>query len=202
MQSFAQNEETKTKFFKKYPFVNQSEFGLLLGKVKNTNYFFPFYRMDILTSYIPQDNYTLSNVVDFNVKTFNGVYIKPKKALGITAGMDWYNSTLLMPISLGVRQTIAQKSEHGSKFYSSLDLGYANTWAHVDNSNEKTKGGISINPSVGLKFPMKSGSYWLLNLGYRYQQYSVSRSIDTDPIYSDVENRNLNRIDFKLGFEF
>jgi hypothetical protein len=199
--AFGQKDSLKNNFFEKHPFINQTEFGLLIGRVINSNnYYYPYY-----SSYIPVDpteSFNISNVTSFSIESFNGIYIKPKTAVGITAGVDWYNTSILLPISLGIRQTIAQKSTQGSKFVTGLDIGYATNWINKDNSNTLTKGGFSLNPNVGLKFPMRSGSYWLINLGYRYQFSTVTVTSPTDSIYENFEKRNYNRLDFKLGFEF
>lgn len=191
-------EKTKEKFFKKYPFVNMTEIGGLFGRVQNPTYYY-YYRGGVLPPI--NETYTMQNRVSISLQTFNGVYLTKQTAVGLTTGIDWYNAVLLMPIQMGVRQTLIQKGEHGSSIYAGLDGGYATTWFNADNSNYDTKGGVTVSPTIGFKLPMRGGSSWLINFGYKYQRVAVDQTNEYDPYWSSHETRNYNRLVVKMGLE-
>ena len=201
LPSNAQEKSTeKVGFFKKYPFVNMTEFGGLFGKNKyqtGANYYYGG-----IYNPVPQITTTVENRLNFSMQTFNGVYLTKKTAVGLTMGVDWYSTTILTPVALGIRQNIAQKRVGGTVFYGSLDAGYATTWANDDNTNYITKGGLMLNPSVGFKIPMKSGSAWLINVGYKMQKATVSYDNPSDYYFTSNETRNYNRMVVRLGLEF
>lgn len=194
--SFGQ-KETKG-FFKKHPFVNITELGTLLGRSKYQTYAY-------YSSYYPQPiQYQTQNRVNFSLQTFNGVYLNSKTAAGLTVGIDSYGPTVLMPISAGVRRSLVQKKQGGSILLGSLDVGYATTWLNEDNTGFKTSGGLVICPTIGYKFPMRNGSAWLLNFGYRYQRAEYAQARNGDTIYWTESNevRNYCRMVVRFGIEF
>ena len=195
------NGQEKKKLFK-YPFVNQTEFAMGFGRVKNTNYYYPSYY-----SYMPypsQSGYSIQNVASLSVQTFNGFKVRKKTTLGITTGLDMYPSVLLVPIAAGVRHVFYEKNQQGAKLQIGLDAGYGSTFANANNSYEEVKGGVMVNPTVGFKFPTKNGSSWLVNFGYKYQYLEITQNIQENDFYniSNVETRNLKRFQVKVGFEF
>lgn len=197
----AQDNEKKG-FFKKYPFVNMTEFGVLMGRTK-----FPtgYSRYDVLGKPAPDaiTYYNVQNRVNVSIMTFNGIYLNPKTAVGVTTGIDWYNTTVLMPIMAGVRRQIAQKKEGGSAIFVNLDGGYATNWLNEDSGITKTDGGFVLNPSIGYRLPMRSGSAWLVNFGYRMQKYKLTEDRSQEEwSFKSVETRNLNRMSLRVGLEF
>lgn len=201
--SFAFNTSfgQKEKLFK-YPFVNQTEFGVLFGRVKNTNYYYPGY-----SSYWPaptQNGFSIQNVASLSLQTFNGFQVRKKTTVGLTTGLDLYSSSLLVPVALGVRHVFYEKSEQGAKLQVGLDAGLGSTIANASNSFETVKGGVLVNPTVGFKFPTKNGSAWLINFGYKYQYMEITQNIQENDFYNicSVETRNIKRFQVKLGFEF
>jgi hypothetical protein len=196
--SFAQ----KDKLFR-YPFVNQTEFGLLLGRVKNNNYYYyPSY-----SSYWPNptpNGYSLQNVANLSLQTFNGFQVRKKTTVGITTGFDMYSTAVLVPVALGLRHIIYEKSQQGAKLQAGLDIGYGATFGNSQNSYEDVSGGILINPTVGFKFPTKNGSAWLVNFGYKYQYMEVNQKFDENDFYniSSTETQNIKRFQLRLGFQF
>lgn len=198
LPSWAQ-EESKG-FFKKHPFVNMTEFSLLFGRGKFEN-FYSFYR-----GYYPQPyepTYQVKNHLNLSVQTFNGFYLNPKTAFGLTVGVDSYGSTILMPFSAGVRRTLLQKKQGGSILLGSLDAGYSTNWLNEDNTGFHTKGGISINPAIGYKLPMRNGSSWLINFGYRFQRADYTQERGDDYYwYESNEVRKYKRVVIRFGIEF
>lgn len=198
---FSQGEEKKEKFFEKHPFVSMTEFGLLLGRVQSpNNYYYPMYKSIVPPNYEP--TYGVETVASLSFQSFNGIYLTPKTAVGVTAGVDWYSSVLLLPVAAGVRQTLIQKKNGGSSIYAGLDAGYGTTWLQVDDSNHKTTGGVMLNPTIGFRLPMKNQSAWLINFGYKFQELSIEQTNVYDAYYSSIENRKHQRMSFRLGFEF
>lgn len=193
-------QDKKEGFFQKHPFVNMTEFGVLLGRNKyatNSYYYGGYY---------PQTNiqYQVQNRVNFALQTFNGVYLDKKTAVGITLGVDGYGPTALMPLSAGIRRSLVQKKQGGSILLGSLDAGYATTWLNEDNTGYKTTGGLMICPTIGYKLPMRNGSAWLINFGYRYQRAKYKQERNEDPIYwyESNEVRNYRRLVVRFGIEF
>jgi hypothetical protein len=193
-------QDKKESFFQKHPFVNMTEFGVLLGRNKyaTNGYYYG--------GYYPQPNiqYQVQNRVNFTLQTFNGIYLDKKTAAGITLGVDGYGPTVLMPISAGIRRNLVQKRQGGSILLGSLDAGYATTWLNEDNTGYKTSGGLIISPTIGYKLPMRNGSALLINFGYRYQRAEYRQERNEDPIYwyESNEVRNYRRMVVRFGIEF
>ena len=115
-----------------------------------------------------------------------------------------YSSAVLVPVALGLRHVIYEKSEQGAKLQAGIDAGYGATFGARKNSYADVSGGILINPTVGFKFPTRNGSAWLVNFGYKYQYMEVSQNFEESDMYniSSVETKNLNRFQVRLGFQF
>jgi hypothetical protein len=193
-------QDKKEGFFQKHPFVNMTEFGVLLGRNKYETY--SYYR-----GYYPQPTdiqYQVQNRVNFALQTFNGIYLDKRTAVGLTLGVDSYGPMVLMPISAGIRRNLVQKKQGGSILLGSLDAGYATTWLNEDNTGYKTSGGLIISPTIGYKLPMRNGSAWLINFGYRYQRAEYKQKRTGDPIYwyESNEVRNYRRMVVRFGIEF
>ncbi len=191
-------QDKKEGFFKKYPFVNTTELGASFGRNKFQTYAY-------YSSFYPQPiQYQTQNRVNFTLQTFNGIYINPKTAVGLTVGVDSYGPTVLMPISAGIRRSLVQKKQGGSIFLGSLDVGYATTWLNEDNTGFKTTGGLIVCPTIGYKFPMRNGSAWLMNFGYRFQRAEYQQERNGDAVYWTESNevRNYRRMVVRFGIEF
>ncbi|WP_435352778.1 hypothetical protein [Emticicia sp. SJ17W-69] len=192
-------QDKKEGFFHKHPFVNMTEFGVLLGRNKfATNGYYGIYYQQ------PNIQYQVQNRVNFALQTFNGIYLNKKTSAGVTLGVDGYGPTVLMPISAGIRRNLVQKKQSGSILLGSLDVGYATTWLNEDNTGYKTSGGLVVSPTIGYKLPMRNGSAWLINFGYRYQRAEYKQERTTDPIYWSESNeiRNYRRMVVRFGIEF
>jgi hypothetical protein len=204
----AQNKIMGLRGNLKGKFVNITEFGALVGKVsyETANYYCPncYYttnsKMAYSVSPYPTQR-TVANRLNISFQTFNGFHIKPKTAVGLVVGADRYTSALLMPIAVGVRQTLLQKKEGGSSIFAAFDAGYATTWLQEDASNYKTRGGIMFNPAIGYRLPMKNGSAWILNFGYKFQEAKVDKNIEGYSI-ERYEKRTYNRMTVRFGIQF
>lgn len=115
--------------------------------------------------------------------------------------MDWYNTALLLPIAAGVRYDLAQNKAKKSGLFASFDAGYATRWLHADATNYQTKGGLMLNPGIGLKIGMKSGSALILSLSYKRQNARVQNPLGWSEL-TNYEARVYNRMAFRLGVSF
>ena len=186
---------------KKYPFVNITEVGGMFGRVKAPAYYYPY--ISYSSYWVPTpENTQVRNVANITLQTFNGVYINPKTAVGITTGIDWFTTTLIVPVEVGIRRKLIQRKNGGAAIVAGIDAGYGTTWFHEDNPDSKTTGGLAISPTIGYRMPNRSGSAWVLNFGYKHQSVQVSDTREFDENYSSVETRSHNRLVVRLGFEF
>lgn len=201
--NMANAQEVKEKFFKKYKFVNMTEFGVMFGRTKSLVYYgswFPYPTPSVSSPGV----YQVNKRINVSGQTFNGVYINHKTAAGLTLGVDGYGETLLMPIALGVRRNIVQKKDGSSSLIGGLDVGYSTAWLNEDNTGFKTKGGLLISPAIGYRLPMRNNSAWLINVGYRFQQAQYIQERQGDGIYwtEFKEERKYKRLVVRLGVEF
>lgn len=197
--AIAQENPTEISF-KKNTFVNMTEFGLMFGRTKSPTYYYPPWY-----SYRPidyEEQYAVNNVVNLTLQTFNGLQVTEKTAAGITTGIDWYNATLVVPVQAGVRYKLVEKKKEGTALMAGLDAGYGTTWLHIDNTDTKTEGGLTVSPTVGFRLPMRGGSAWLVNFGYKYQHLTVTQTSSTDPYFSSIEQRNHHRMIIRMGIAF
>ncbi|MFN8349589.1 MAG: hypothetical protein U0X91_31610 [Spirosomataceae bacterium] len=169
-------------------YVNMTEIGGLFGRVV----------YDIRWS--SPTTQQVENRLSLTIQTFNGVQLKPRLALGLTAGIDWYNTALLTPIAGGVRYDLA-RSKKNVALFGTLDAGYGFNWLHADATGYNTKGGMMLNPGLGLKFGFKSGSALLLSLTYKRQHAKVTEPLGWSEI-AKWEDRVYNRMALRFGFMF
>ena len=169
-------------------YVNMTEVGGLFGRVV----------YDIPWSVPVQQQ--VQNRLSLTLQTFNGVQLKPRMAVGLTTGLDWYQSALLMPIAAGIRYDLA-KSKNNVTLLGMLDAGYGFQWLHADATGYKTDGGMMISPGLGLKFGLKSGSALVLSLSYKRQHAKSTEPLGWGEI-EKWENRVYNRMAVRFGFVF
>ena len=169
-------------------YVNMTEVGGLFGRVV----------YDIQWSVPVQQQ--VENRLSLTLQTFNGVQLKPRMAVGLTTGLDWYQSALLMPVAAGIRYDLA-KSKNNVTLLGMLDAGYGFQWLHADATGYKTDGGMMISPGLGLKFGLKSGSALVLSLSYKRQHAKSTEPLGWGEI-EKWENRVYNRMAVRFGFVF
>jgi hypothetical protein len=194
-------QDEKESFFRKHKFVNMTEFGGLFGRIKYQVYY-GGWGLPYPGSYPTQ--YQIRNKVNLSMQTFNGIYLDRRTAAGITIGVDGYGETVLMPIALGVRRNIVQKKEGGSGLVGGIDVGYSTTWLNEDNTGFNTKGGLLVSPTIGYRLPMRNGSAWLINIGYRFQKAEYEQERQGEGAYWSESNevRTYKRMVLRLGIEF
>lgn len=172
-------------------FVNITELGFLMGRVR--------YNTD---SWNPNPTQTeILRRVTPTIQMFNGLQVLPKTAIGLTVSLDPYENTILMPIGLGVRQTLVANSSKKAQLIGSLDVGYGTTLAQLDNNSNETTGGLMANPMLGYRLPNRGGSAWVIMIGYKTQNASIKKNINLED-FEVVEKRTYNRLAFRVGFQF
>lgn len=179
--------QAQEKSFKPH-YVNMTEIGGLFGRVV----------YDVRWS-VPLTQ-EVQNRLSLTIQTFNGAQIKPRLAVGLTTGIDWYNTALLLPIAAGARYDLA-RSQNNITLFGSLDAGYGFNWLHVNGTGYDTQGGMMLNPGLGLKFGFKSGSALTLSLTYKRQNAKVTQPLGWQEV-EKWEDRTYNRMALRLGMWF
>jgi hypothetical protein len=192
---FAQ-EEAKKGSWLKLPFVHQTTVGLLIGQS-------PFYSYNYYSSYIPVPYRNgAERVANFSIETFNGLRLRPKTAVGLTLGADFYENSIFMPVSAGIRQIVYEKGPKAAKIQVGLDAGINTDWLNPKQEYVDFRPGINISPKLGFVFPGRNGSAFLVNFGYRYQENSISETNPNDQFFSSVTDYKTKRFSLGLGFQF
>jgi hypothetical protein len=165
-------------------YVNHTEFGGLFGRVKYS---------------IGYGNDKVDKKSSVTLQTFNGIQLNQRLHLGVTAGMDWYQMVLINPVAAGVRYDLSKREN--ARFFAIADVGYGFTWLHEDSDGYKSKGGLMINPGLGLRIGKINTSSFTLSLTYKRQ---VSSAVEPAR-YNQVERREdrvYNRLAARFGISF
>ncbi|SKC10968.1 hypothetical protein [Dyadobacter psychrophilus] len=167
-------------------YTNHTEFGGLFGRVK---YQFPGSPGDEI----------LENRLNVTLQTFNGVMLSNRLSAGVTAGIDWYKTALLAPISGGIRYDLTKNG--GVRLFTTADVGYGFAWFQDDIEGYRTKGGLMLNPGLGLRMGKAGGPAVTFTVSYKRQE----AHIDKFPLWDQVErseDRVYNRLALRLGISF
>lgn len=167
-------------------FVNHTEFGGLFGRVKYPN---PY----------AGNSDQVDSKTSLTIQTFNGVQIHQNLSAGVTLGMDWYKTALLNPIAGGVRYDFV--ADKNVKLFGTVDAGYAFAWFHDDPEGADTKGGLMVNPGVGMKVGKPGVAAFTITLTYKRQEAHISKV----PLWDQkerFEDRVYNRLALRLGISF
>ena len=174
-------------FKKRY--LNHTEVGIMVGRVKYDPY--------------AGQGGTLQNIsenrTNLTLQLFNGVQYSPRLGVGVITGLDWYNSALVNPLGLGLRYDLAGKKN--TRLYASADAGYGFTWFHQNSDGFDTRGGLMLNPGLGLRIGKPDGAAFTLSFSYKHQDVTVDKPLLFDQS-SRTEARNYNRLLVKMGISF
>ncbi len=145
-QSFGQNNV----------YFNQTELGVLFGNG------------------VEGWNGQNENRVDFSLITFHGVKFSKNHAVGMSVGLDQYNSISIIPIAVGWRGFLGK--ENRPQLMGGFDLGGGSTLLEkkekIDLYESRYHGGLMFSPSIGFKFPARKGDYSLtMTLAYKRQEF-------------------------------
>lgn len=172
------------QFVKHY--INHTEFGGLFGRVKYPNQY-------------NGNQEQVDNRLSMTIQTFNGMQLTKRMSTGVTIGMDWYKTALLNPVAAGFRYDLTQKGN--VKIYGTTDVGYAFSWFHDDAEGFNTKGGLMVNPGIGMRFGKPGATGVTLAFTYKRQEANISKP----PLWDQTERseeRVYNRLAIRLGISF
>jgi hypothetical protein len=180
LPAFAQEKET---FRMRY--VNHTEAGVLLGQVK--------YGGGNGVQEISASKQSIT------AQMYQGIQLSRAFSAGVTIGMDWYKAALINPVALGVRYDITKG--HSARLYASADAGYGFAWFHSDSEGFNTKGGLMVNPGIGIKYGKPDGAAFTIGISWRRQEAKVSKP----PLWQQTERheeRVYNRLALRIGMSF
>lgn len=167
-------------------FVNHTEFGGLFGRVKYAN---PY----------SGNEEQVDRKTSLTIQTFNGVQWSRRLSTGVTLGMDWYKSALLNPVAAGVRYDFLGRKN--VQLFGTADAGYAFAWFHDDSEGFDTKGGLMLNPGVGMKVGKAGSAAFTITITYKRQDAHVRKTPLPDQ-KERYEDRIYNRLALRLGISF
>lgn len=170
-------------------YLNHTEVGIMMGRVK----YDPYAGQGGTSQHISE------NRTNLTLQLFNGVQYSPRLGVGVIMGLDWYNSALVNPLGLGVRYDLAGKKN--TCLYASADAGYGFTWFHQNSDGFDTRGGLMLNPGLGLRIGKPEGAAFTLSFSYKHQDVTVDKPLLFDQT-SRVEDRNYNRLLVRMGISF
>ncbi|CCG98618.1 hypothetical protein FAES_0607 [Fibrella aestuarina BUZ 2] len=180
------------------PFVNYTEVGGLFGRVV---YDVPSWIWNGTTTVQSVDK-QVENRLSLTIQTFNGVQLKPRLAVGGVVGVDWYSNALLMPVGAGIRYDLARPNQKNVQVFASADVGYGLTWLNQSTTGyELTRGGLMLNPGLGLRFGKPDKGAFLLTVSYKRQTVESAKPLQWNDIRRD-ESRVYNRLAVRLGVSF
>lgn len=138
-------------------YYNQTELGALFGKKTDT-----------------WDGQS-ENRVDFSILTFHGAKISKNQVIGISIGVDQYESITVFPVAFGWKGFLGK--ENKPRLIGGFDLGGG--FALLE-KKEKTEwyesryhGGLLLSPSIGMKFPSKKGKKTSLTMSLAYKRQEL-----------------------------
>ena len=140
------NNNSKVTDFKKNGFINISEINYSFGNGGETMYG------------VKNDEYYLG------FRSVNGYKFNEHFSLGAGIGIEKYKGSILMPITFDARATIL-KGKVSPVF--TANFGYAVGLADV-------KGGLVINPQIGIKTNISKNVAYLFNVGYKWQARDIT----------------------------
>ncbi|MFC5282551.1 hypothetical protein [Pedobacter alpinus] len=161
-------------------FVNQSDFGVLLGE--NTKGV-------------------------FTVQNFSGfAFKKYKTELGVVVGFDNYQSIKIIPLAFAVKYNLNTLKKVTP--YLMINTGYGFGFNKENGSSETYKGGFMFNPSVGLKFNNTGKIGYHFMVGYKTQKAVITQINDNINRFSwfipslTTDNYLFRKIAVTMGVSF
>lgn len=136
-----------------------------------------------------------TNPVGFSLNYIRGYQFNKYVALGAGLSIDDYDKTFI-PIYVDFRGYLFQK--RASLFYA-MNAGYSFETRQFKKDRENTyyRGGLILNPSLGLRLSGKQNHSFMMGIGYRFQ------FAQRENIWSEFVDKIIyKRLSFNLGFIF
>lgn len=172
----------ETPFKMKY--VNHIELGRLLGRIKYDN---------------GSGQNQVNSKASFTAQMFNGIQLCNRLSAGITIGIDWYKTAQINPIAGGVRYDLIKGKNTG--LFALADAGYGFGWFNKDSDGYNTKGGLMLNPGIGMKYGKSGGNAFTITLSYKRQDVHVDKPLMWEQTVR-YEDRVYNRVAVRIGMSF
>jgi len=128
-----------------------------------------------------------SSDYSFGIQTINGYLFNPYFSMGIGIGVDRYKNVTFVPLFADLRVNFLQTNV--TPFLSG-GIGYS---LGTDKVN---KGGLLVNPALGVKFFVSSKAALNFSIGYRLQENSFTY------YYYGTYKESSGYLNFKLGATF
>ena len=172
------------------PFVNYTEIGGLFGRVAYA-----------VNTWNGGGQEQVENKASLTVQTFNGVQVTPRLAVGGVVAVDWYSAALMLPVGAGLRYDLARPNDKNVRVFVSADAGYGLNWLNKPSTNNEVKGGLMLNPGIGMRLGKPGKGAFVLSLSYKRQAVQAARPLQFNDISRD-ESRVYNRLAVRLGVMF
>jgi hypothetical protein len=132
------------------------------------------------------------------LSSFNGYRLRQALAVGLTVGADWYATRILLPVSLGLRGDLTRGKRTALTY--SLDAGKGLTWAMSRDGFSDLRGGLHLNPMLGIRLRSRNGTDFVWSAGYKHQY--VQTELATGFGEKVVHDYRYNRFVFRAGMSF
>jgi hypothetical protein len=129
----------------------------------------------------------------YGLHTVNGYLVNPHFSVGLGIGADKYKALLLVPIYADLRANILKGKVSP---YVSLGAGYS--VAVWNDFNHPVRGGVMVNPDLGVKLFVSRKTSLLFSIGYRLQGYSSASWYS----WNDPQTNLTHQLSLKLGATF
>ena len=124
------------------------------------------------------DSYWNENRGGIGLQASYGRYLKPWFSVGAGIGLDVY-SELIVPVYGELKCFVPGMSEAP---YLSLQVGHGFAIQRMFDSNEvdNSRGGFMWYPAIGMRFATRRSSEIHLDLGYKFQSYTIEQGESCD----------------------
>lgn len=170
---------------RKVSYVNYTELGGLFGRVASG----------------VVGNETVTNKMSLTLQTFNGVQLTKRLAVGALVGIDWYKAALLMPVGAGVRYQVSPHTNKNVSVFVSGDAGYGLAWLNKSSTGYAVKGGVMLNPGIGIRLGKPNAAAFTISVGYKRQLAQAEKPLRWNELIRD-ESRVYNRLALRIGTSF
>lgn len=110
--------------------------------------------------------------------------------------MSVNNGVQTIPLFLDFRGNV---SENPTTLFYSLGIGYSFVTANTEFDIIEAKGGLFLHPALGIRFDRFSGSSFLLDIGYQFQNVEITSQRWNGINIDDIQYR---RLTLRLGWMF
>ena len=167
---------------------------------KNTGYTFSL-EAGALTGKTPSNqNFGASeSITNFTLQCVNGYQFRQELATGIGFGVDSYQNYVITPLYLRINGALFDK-QISPMYIVDAGYGFYSNFLN-DSSTGNSKGGVMVNPAVGLRIRLSRSSSFIVNAGYCYQTLTKITTFGA-PGDGIREKVTYKRLSIRAGFMF